>query len=106
MGKKEDIETVKKFKKEASQKIPLDKVIFFGSRARGKIHEWSDFDLIVVSKKLCALSIFEYHLVREGCNLRNAAKCDLFLIVLQKFSQSIIDTVCTDVRGFLFEKRK
>lgn len=33
------------------KKISVERVIFFGSRAKGSFHQDSDFDLIVVSKK-------------------------------------------------------
>lgn len=33
------------------KKINVERVIFFGSRAKGNFHNDSDFDLIVVSKK-------------------------------------------------------
>lgn len=33
------------------KKINAERVIFFGSRAKGNFHKDSDFDLIVVSKK-------------------------------------------------------
>ena len=51
MGRKKDIEFLKKFKKKLSKNISVDKMILFGSRATGKTHRWSDFDLIIVSKK-------------------------------------------------------
>ena len=51
MGRKRDIEIVREFKKKASKKMRIEKVILFGSRASGKIHKWSDFDIIVVSDK-------------------------------------------------------
>lgn len=50
MGKKRDLEIVKKFKKEIVKKISINKVLFFGSRANGKPKKESDFDLIVVGK--------------------------------------------------------
>jgi predicted nucleotidyltransferase len=50
MGKK-DLEIVKEFKEKLSKKIPIKKMILFGSRANGKVHEWSDFDIIIVSDK-------------------------------------------------------
>ena len=56
MGKK-DLEIVKKFKEKLSKKFPIIKMILFGSRASGKVHEWSDFDIIIVSDK--------YHLARS-----------------------------------------
>lgn len=51
MGKREIIiKKLSEFKKEASKKIPIAKLIFFGSRALGKAREESDIDLIVVSE--------------------------------------------------------
>ena len=46
---KRDLEIVKTFKKKLSKEMPLKKVILFGSRAKGKTHKWSDFDIIIVS---------------------------------------------------------
>ena len=51
MGRKKHIDFLKDFKKKLSNKIPIDRMILFGSRAYGKPHRWSDFDLIIVSKK-------------------------------------------------------
>jgi predicted nucleotidyltransferase len=45
------IEKLKEFKKTASKEMLIEKIIFFGSRASGKSHEYSDVDLIVVSKE-------------------------------------------------------
>ena len=39
-----------KFKRKLSNSIEIDKLIFFGSRARGRAHRDSDIDLIIVSK--------------------------------------------------------
>lgn len=44
------IRELKKFKKIAEKEIPLDKLIFFGSRVSGKPHKYSDIDLVLVSK--------------------------------------------------------
>lgn len=38
------------FKKALSAVLPIEKMIFFGSRAEGHAEKWSDIDLIVVSK--------------------------------------------------------
>lgn len=43
------IQKLKYFKKKAE--IPIDKIIFFGSRAKGTARKDSDIDLVVVSKK-------------------------------------------------------
>ena len=53
MGKKriEIIKKLKLFKKSIEKEHAIEKIIFFGSRAKGKTHEFSDIDLIMVSKK-------------------------------------------------------
>ena len=51
MDKQKHIDFLKKFKEELSNNVPIEKMILFGSRAYGKPHRWSDFDLIIVSKK-------------------------------------------------------
>ena len=33
------------------EKIPIEKVIIFGSRAKGKTHKWSDIDVCIVSPR-------------------------------------------------------
>lgn len=50
MGRKNYLDFLKEFKKNLSNEIPIDKMILFGSRAYGKVHRWSDFDLVIVSK--------------------------------------------------------
>jgi len=49
--KSEIIKKIEKFREDASKEIPIEKVIFFGSRASGKPKKHSDIDLIVVSRK-------------------------------------------------------
>lgn len=52
MGEKEDvIKELHEFKESLSKAIPIEKMIFFGSRAKGRGHRDSDIDLVVVSKK-------------------------------------------------------
>jgi len=51
MGRKKHLDYLKQFKSEISKDIPIKKMILFGSRASGKPHRWSDFDLIIVSNK-------------------------------------------------------
>lgn len=50
MDRTKHIELLKKFKRKISEKIPIKKMILFGSRASGKPHEDSDIDLVIVSK--------------------------------------------------------
>lgn len=49
--KKFIINKLKIFKSELNVVTPIDKMIFFGSRAKGKSHRYSDIDLIIVSRK-------------------------------------------------------
>src|SRR3989344_7901113 len=52
MGKKETLITeLKAFKANLSKETPVQKMILFGSQAKGKIHKWSDVDLLIVSHK-------------------------------------------------------
>lgn len=51
MGKKEHLRELKQFKERLSRDLPIEKMYLFGSRAYGKPHRWSDFDLLVVSSK-------------------------------------------------------
>ncbi len=46
-----DFRKVLEFKNNLSKDMPVKKIILFGSRATGKTHEWSDFDLIIASDK-------------------------------------------------------
>ena len=60
MGRREHIiKKVRKFRKEASKEIPIEKLILFGSQATGKAKEYSDVDLIVVSRIFKEMKFFE-----------------------------------------------
>ena len=59
MVKKEHLKYLKNFKKQLSNSMPIQKMYLFGSRARGKPHRWSDFDLIIVSDKFKRMASFE-----------------------------------------------
>ena len=52
MGKKETlVMELKKFKVNLAKEVPVQKMILFGSQAKGKAHQWSDVDLLIVSSK-------------------------------------------------------
>ena len=72
MGKKESvIGKLKEFKKGLSEDYPLERMIFFGSSAKGKMKRDSDIDLILVSSKFkgmnfikrgaCMYNYWKYH---------------------------------------------
>jgi len=50
MGRKSNVNIINDFKYKLTEKVPVEKIILFGSRAFGKPRRWSDFDLIIVSK--------------------------------------------------------
>jgi len=49
--KNEIIQELREFKEKLSANLPLNRIILFGSMAKGKIHKDSDIDLILVSRK-------------------------------------------------------
>ena len=50
MAKKENIKKeLKEFKKKLSNRIKIDRMIFFGSLAKGRGHKYSDVDLVIIS---------------------------------------------------------
>jgi|SRR3989344_587835 len=59
MVKKKDLEIIKEFTKRVSKAMSIQKIILFGSRAKGKTHEWSDFDIIIVSNKFNGIDSFK-----------------------------------------------
>jgi len=59
MGKKTIIKHLKEFKNTLCKEVTINKIIFFGSRARGKFHGDSDIDLIIVSPKFRRLNYFK-----------------------------------------------
>lgn len=56
---KEIIRQLKVFKKKSKKAFGIDKIILFGSAARGKMNEHSDIDLVLVSKKFRGESFFD-----------------------------------------------
>ncbi|VVB99846.1 Nucleotidyltransferase domain protein [uncultured archaeon] len=44
-----NIEAARRFKQGAGKLVKLEKLVLFGSRARGDFGEYSDFDILVVS---------------------------------------------------------
>ncbi len=44
-----NLNLIKKFKKKL-EKLGMDRILFFGSRAKGTFNSESDFDIIVISK--------------------------------------------------------
>ena len=53
------IQQLKKFKMNSKKAFGIDKIILFGSAAKGKMTEHSDVDLILVSEKFKGQSFFK-----------------------------------------------
>lgn len=58
-GKEAVIKQLHAFKEALSKKIPVERMILFGSMATGKTRKYSDIDLIIVSKKFRRLASFK-----------------------------------------------
>ena len=54
---KKSIEIAKKFASRIKKEIEAEKVILFGSRARGDNFQRSDFDFLIVSKKFSNIPV-------------------------------------------------
>jgi len=51
MGEKEDVmKGLHELKENLSKTFPIEKMIFFGSRAKGNCHRDSDIDVVIVSR--------------------------------------------------------
>lgn len=60
MGRNKDIvKNLEEFKQNVSKKFPLKRVILFGSTVKGKMHDDSDVDLVIVSQKFKGMNFFE-----------------------------------------------
>jgi hypothetical protein len=59
MGKKEIIEGVREFRKDADKEFQIDKLFIFGSVAKGKMTKDSDIDLLLVSGKFRGKKFFK-----------------------------------------------
>ena len=63
---------VKQYVDQLQPEIRVDKVILFGSHARGTAHEWSDIDIAIISndfKKMKPIERIEFLAVRRiGCD--------------------------------------
>jgi len=45
------IRELRDFRRKLSRRLPVRRMLLFGSRASGRVHRYSDVDLIVVSEK-------------------------------------------------------
>lgn len=59
MGKEKIKKTIKIFVKRVNQKFKPEKIILFGSYAKGKVKENSDIDILVISKAFNEMKPFD-----------------------------------------------
>ena len=59
MGQKQIIQQLKAFKEKVTKDFPVDSMILFGSLAKGRTHQDSDIDLIIVSRKFRQLNFIK-----------------------------------------------
>ena len=53
------IQRLRHFRQTIDSEIPINRMIFFGSFAKGKQHKWSDIDLIIVSSRFRRVKSFK-----------------------------------------------
>ncbi|OGI15436.1 hypothetical protein A3K63_01800 [Candidatus Micrarchaeota archaeon RBG_16_49_10] len=58
-GKKVIIAKLRDFKKSVSKDFPITRMYLFGSMATGKMHKYSDIDLVIVSPKFREMNFFK-----------------------------------------------
>jgi predicted nucleotidyltransferase len=56
-GKSEDIKLLERCKKAIRQVVPDADVILYGSRARGDANEYSDYDILILTKEPISMSV-------------------------------------------------
>lgn len=82
------INTVRKFKGMVSAKYGIERIILFGSAARGEMKTGSDVDLLIVTKKkangLTSKLLIEWH-IRQG--IRNPV--DFITYTKREFEQDL-----------------
>jgi len=59
VGRKSIKQKLKEFRHEVNKDLPIKKIIFFGSRVRGKTGRDTDIDLVIVSQKFKKLDFFQ-----------------------------------------------
>jgi len=59
MKKEKNLSVVERFKKILAKNFSFNKLILFGSRARGDFDEDSDFDLIIVSEEFVGVKSYK-----------------------------------------------
>jgi uncharacterized protein len=59
MDKEKVIKEVKRFKKELTKKYKVDKLILFGSYAKGTNHPNSDVDLLIISEDFSNIHVLD-----------------------------------------------
>ncbi len=84
------ITKLKEFKKDVNRDYPMKRIIFFGSRAKGKPHRWSDIDLILVSPKFKRMDF-----IRRGARMYNYWKINY-----------PVDFLCYSPEEFKREKKR
>jgi predicted nucleotidyltransferase len=83
-------ESVRRFKRGAAKKFFVERLIVFGSAARGELGEHSDIDLIVVSRKYGRKDVFKIvpELYREWHqNQRINYPVDIILFSTEEFER-------------------
>ncbi|MCL5675962.1 MAG: nucleotidyltransferase domain-containing protein [Patescibacteria group bacterium] len=91
MARKNVLKIISLYKKDLEKKIKVDKIVLFGSVAKGKINQDSDIDLLVVSSQFSSLDPDERAkllvLARENPETWNVAM-DIFGVTPKEYQNA------------------
>ena len=92
MDKKYALNIARKFSKEIINLIPVDKVILFGSFAKGTNHKWSDIDIAIIVKKF-NFDIFDAYKKLGNVSIKLDTRIESIIIDKKKDYSGFLDTV-------------
>jgi len=95
MGKKRNqelIQEIKKFKEQLAKKTKVNKMILFGSRVSGKVHKWSDVDILLVSDNFRKKPMYK--------------RSRGFYILWHRYLNYPVDFICYSPEEFEREKKR
>lgn len=92
MDKKYAIKIAKKFSMEAKDILPVEKILLFGSFAKGKNHKWSDIDIAIVVKNI-NFDYFEAYKKLGKVSLRLDTRIEPIILGKTKDLSGFLETI-------------
>jgi uncharacterized protein len=92
MDKRYALNITKKFSNEIKDFFPIEKVILFGSFAKGTNHKWSDIDIAVIVKKF-DFDFFEAYRKLGNATLKLDTRIEPIILEKGKDFSGFLDTI-------------